>query len=682
MKNRILILGSSGLLGRKLCDVLKKDFDIFSHIHKKDFFADGIKKTRINLFNIKKVREFLIKYKPKVIINTSGITNVEQCERNRSKAYKTNVEINNLFSSLSNKYNFKFVSISSDHLFGVSSKSKFLETDQTFAINYYAHTKIISEKIILSNSDNSLVIRTNFFGEGLYYRKSFSDEIINKLSSGLKISLFNDVYFNPVSISKLSKIILLLIKKNYRGIINISSNEKISKYQFGLLLAKEFKLDRKLIIPIKLNSRKNLIKRPHNMCLDNSKLKKILYRENFLIKDQIKKLDYKTRIEKYIPYGKQSINKIDINSVNKVLNSNFITQGPKINEFEKKIANFVGSKYAVAVSSASAGLHLSCMAYKLNHKSQLITSPITFVSTANAGRHCGSKILFSDIELDSINLDPITLKKNLKKNNEKNLVVPVHFAGLGCDVEKISKLKKKFNFDIIEDASHALGAKYPTGEKIGCCKYSLATVFSFHPVKIIASGEGGIITTNNKDFYKKLISLRSHGMIRENKKFFNKDLKQSPFAYEIHDLGFNYRITDIQSALAISQLDRIKKFIEKRRKIAKVYDKFFSKIPYIDLPQKKFRNLSSNHLYIIRLDFKKLGITRENLIKNLKNDNIGTQVHYIPIPKQPIYYEKNHKKKYKNSFKYYDTCLSIPIHYDLSYKDQLKIIKKIVFYTN
>ena len=302
MKNRILILGSSGLLGRKLCDILKKDFDIFSHIHKKDFFADGIKKTYINLFDIKKIRGFLIKYKPKVIINTSGITNVEQCERNRSKAYKTNVEINNLFSSLSNKYNFKFVSISSDHLFGVSSKSKYLETDQTFAINYYAHTKIISEKKILNNSDNSLVIRTNFFGEGLYYRKSFSDEIIDKLSSGLKVSLFNDVYFNPVSISKLSKIILLLIKKNYKGIINISSNEKISKYQFGLLLAKEFKLDRKLIIPIKLNSKKNLIKRPHNMCLDNSKLKKILYRENFSIKDQIKKLDYKIIIEKFIQY--------------------------------------------------------------------------------------------------------------------------------------------------------------------------------------------------------------------------------------------------------------------------------------------------------------------------------------------------------------------------------------------
>ena len=682
MKKKILILGSSGLLGRNLCIYLKKNFEIFAHFNKRSIYFDGGKKFDFNFFNKKKLTNFLIKYQPNIIINCTGITNVEECEKDKFKAYKINVGINDLFSSLSLKYNFKFISISSDHLHGNNNRKKFSESDLTKAVNYYAYTKIKSENIILKNSKNSLILRTNFFGNGFHYRQSFSDQIVEKLNNGEKLFLFKDVFFNPVLISQLAKIIKILIQKNISGILNISSDEKISKYKFGLMIAKTLNFNSKLIKPITLSSKKKLRKRPKNMALNNSNLKKILKIKKISIADQIKQLRYEKKISKYNPYGKQSINKKDINSVNKVLNSDFITQGPKISEFEKKIANFVGSKYAVAVSSASAGLHLSCIAYKLNNKSQLITSPITFVSTANAGRHCGAKILFSDIELDSINLDPITLKKNLKKNNEKNLVVPVHFAGLGCDVKKISKLKKKFNFDIIEDASHALGAKYPTGEKIGCCKYSLATVFSFHPVKIIASGEGGIITTNNKDFYKKLISLRSHGMIRENKKFFNKDLKQSPFAYEIHDLGLNYRITDIQSALAISQLDRIKKFIAKRRKIAKVYDKFFSKIPYIDLPQKEFRNLSSNHLYIIRVDFKKLGITRENLMKNLKNDNIGTQVHYIPIPKQPIYYEKNHRKKYKNSFKYYDTCLSIPIHYDLSYKDQLKIIKKIFFYTN
>ena len=682
MKKKIFILGSSGLLGRNLCLYLKKNYEIFAHLNKRNVHFDGISKFDFNFFNRKKLINFLIKKKPQIIINCTGITNVEKCEEDKFKAYKINVGINDLFSSLSLKYNFKFISISSDHLYGNNNKKKFSESDLTKPLNYYAYTKIKGENAILKNSNNSLILRTNFFGKGFHYRKSFSDQIIEKLNNGEKLFLFNDVYFNPVLISVLAKTLRTLILKNITGILNISSDEKISKYKFGLMIAKKLNLNPKLIKPISLSSKKKLRKRPMNMTLDNSVLKKILNVKKISIISQIEELKCEKKLNELIPYGKQSINQSDIKSVNRVLKSDFITQGPKIYEFEKKIANYVGAKYAVAVSSASAGLHLSCLAYNLNKKSNLITSPITFVSTANAGKHCGSKIVFSDIDLDTINLDPINLENKLKKNKEKNLVIPVHFAGLGCDMKNINKLRKKYNFDIVEDASHALGARYLTGEKIGCCKYSLATIFSFHPVKIIASGEGGIITTNNEEFYKKLISLRSHGIIRENNKFFNEDLKKSSFAYEIHDLGLNYRITDIQSALAISQLNRIDKFISRRKKIAKIYDKFFSKIPYIELPQKKFRNISSHHLYIIRLNFKKLGINRESLMQNLKNDNIGTQVHYIPIPKQPIYYEKNHQIKYKNSFKYYDTCLSIPIHYDLSYKDQLNIIKKIIFYTN
>lgn len=682
MREKIFILGSSGLLGRNLCHYLKKYYQIIGHINKRSVYLDDIKTVSFDFFNKNELKKFLIKYRPDIIINSTGITNVEECEKDKPKAFKVNVKINGLFSSLSNKYNFKFISISTDHLHGNNPRKKFSEKDITSPINYYAFTKIKSEKLILQNSDNSLILRTNFFGNGFHYRKSFSDQIIEKLINSEKVFLFKDVFFNPVLIAEFAYILKRLIKKNISGILNVSSDEKISKYRFGLMIAKTLNLNSRLISPITLSSKKKLKKRPKNMALDNSVLKKILKIKKISLLNQLKKLKYEKKINKFLPYGRQSINRDDIKSVNKVLKSDFITQGPKIDEFEKKVAHYVGSKYAVAVSSASAGLHLSCLAYNLNKKSNLITSPITFVSTANAGKHCGSKIFFSDIDLNTINLDPISLEKKLKNNKEKNLVIPVHFAGLGCDMKNINKLRKKYNFDIVEDASHALGAKYLSGEKVGCCKYSLATVFSFHPVKIIASGEGGIITTNNKDFYEKLISLRSHGMIRENNKFLNKDLKKSPFAYEIHDLGLNYRITDIQSALAISQLNRIDRFISKRKKIAKIYDKFFSKIPYIELPQRKFRNISSNHLYIIRLNFKKMGISRESLMENLKKDNIGTQVHYIPIPKQPIYYEKNYEKKYKNSFKYYDSCLSIPIHYDLNYKDQINIIKKIIFYTN
>ena len=198
--------------------------------------------------------------------------------------------------------------------------------------------------------------------------------------------------------------------------------------------------------------------------------------------------------------------------------------------------------------------------------------------------------------------------------------------------EKISNLRNKYKFDIIEDASHALGANYKSGEKVGSCKYSLATVFSLHPVKIIASGEGGIITTNNKKFYEKLISLRSHGMIREKINLFINDFKSYNSGYEIQDLGFNYRITDLQCSLGISQLNRIEKFIKKRRLIAKIYDKHFSQIQNIKLPQKKYRQISSNHLYILNLDFKNINIKRNNFMEILKKNNIGTQIHYVPVP--------------------------------------------------
>ena len=682
MKKNLLILGSSGLLGRQLSELFKAQYNVIGHLNKKTYYSKNIRQIKFDIFNSKDLFKVLKKYKPKIVINATGIANVEKCEKEKKYAYKINVKINDLFSSLSNKFNFKFVTISTDHLFGNIKKKKFSEKDKTDALNYYAETKILAEKIVMRNSKKSLIIRTNFFGKGYYYRKSFSDHIIENLQNNKKIYLFKNVYFNPVVISKLHRVLSILIKKNISGILNVCSNEKISKYKFGKLIAKKFKLNTKLIIPISLHDKKNLCARPTNMALDNTKLKQIIKNEKLSIYDQLNNLTLQSKLNVYSPYGKQSINYSDIKSVEKVLKSNFITQGPKISEFETKISNYVGSKYAVAVSSASAGLHLSCLAYELNKNSNLITSPITFVSTANAGKHCRAKVTFSDIDEDTINLDTELLKKKLNNKFDKTIIMPVHFGGLACDMKKISNLRNKYKFDIIEDASHALGANYKSGEKVGSCKYSLATVFSLHPVKIIASGEGGIITTNNKKFYEKLISLRSHGMIREKNKFVHNDLKSYHSGYEIQDLGFNYRITDLQCSLGISQLNRIEKFIKKRRLIAKIYDKHFSKIQNIKLPQKKYRQISSNHLYILNLDFKNINIKRNNFMEILKKDNIGTQIHYVPVPKQPLYLEKNYEKKYTNSFKYYNSCLSIPIHYDLSLGDQLKIINKIKYYTN
>lgn len=365
-----------------------------------------------------------------------------------------------------------------------------------------------------------------------------------------------------------------------------------------------------------------------------------------------------------IPYSKQYIDNKDIKFVSKVLSSKFITQGPLIEEFEKKISKFVGSKYAVAVSSCSAGLHLSAIIAKLKNGKRFITSPNSFCSTANAGIHCGADFDFADIDFKTGNISLDDLKIKLKKYYD--VIIPVHFAGLAVDMKYLKKMSPKKTI-IIEDAAHALGAKYKDGSMVGSCKYSDMTVFSFHPVKSITTGEGGVVTTNNKQYYENLKILRSHGI---EKNF------SLPWHYEMQKLGFHYRITDIQCALGISQLKKLRNFIKKRTKIAKYYDKFFNNFKNCEPLQDKLRNLSANHLYVLKINFKKIKKKRELVMNLLKKKGIGTQVHYIPINSHPFY--KN-KKKYilRNMSKYFDQCLSIPIFFELTKKQQDYIIKSI-----
>ncbi len=369
-----------------------------------------------------------------------------------------------------------------------------------------------------------------------------------------------------------------------------------------------------------------------------------------------------------IPYSRQYIDSNDIKHVVKTLKSKLITQGPIIEKFEKLICKFVGAKYAVAVSSCSAGLHIAAMAGKLNKTKKLLTSPNSFCSTANAGIHCSAKVDFADINIETGNISLINLKQKMRKNKYK-MLIPVHFAGLPVDMKHLKKITPKKTI-IIEDAAHALGANYKDGSKIGCCKYSDMTVFSFHPVKSITTGEGGIVTTNNKGLYENLKILRSHGIVKN----FAKKNKTNPWYYEMQTLGFHYRITDIQCALGISQLKKINGFIRRRRKIAEYYDKFFIKFKNCKPLQLHQRNLSANHLYVLKINFKKIKKSRKKVMEILKKKGISTQVHYIPIYSHPFYREKR-KINLSNMSSYYEQCLSIPIFYSLNKKQQNYIIK-------
>jgi perosamine synthetase len=373
-----------------------------------------------------------------------------------------------------------------------------------------------------------------------------------------------------------------------------------------------------------------------------------------------------------IPYGMHHIDEDDIQAVVDVLKSGILTQGPLTDRFEAEVAEYVGAKYAVAVSSGTAALHLASLAGGVKNGTNSITSPITFVASANAARYAQGDVSFSDIERDTLNISPVALGLALNEHINTKVVIPVHFAGLPCDMQAIKLLADKAGAVIIEDAAHALGACYPDGSRVGSCKNSLMTMFSFHPVKAIAAGEGGMITTNDLGIYRKLLRLRSHGInklddvLQKSAQAFTGD-KLNPWYYEMQELGFHYRITEMQCALALSQFKKLDLFIERRRNLAKRYDQLFEKFENCKPAQKTERHNSAHHLYVLRVDFSSIGIERAVLMNMLKERGIGTQVHYIPVPMQPYYSSGDSQMaKYPIALDYYNQALTIPLFYDLT----------------
>jgi perosamine synthetase len=373
-----------------------------------------------------------------------------------------------------------------------------------------------------------------------------------------------------------------------------------------------------------------------------------------------------------IPYGKHYIDEDDIQAVVNVLRSGILTQGPIVEQFEQEVAAYVGAKYAVAVSSATAGLHLAALAAGIGPGSTLITSPITFVASANAGLYAGGNVAFADIDPQTINMSPASLKKALANNPNTKAVIPVHFAGLPCDMPAIKLLADNVGAVIIEDAAHALGGSYPDGSIVGSCRYSCMTVFSFHPVKAIAAGEGGMITTNDEAVYRKLLRLRSHGINKLDDRLeiasqARTNGETNTWYYEMQELGFHYRITEIQCALALSQFKKLNQFISRRRTLAKKYDEIFTNFRNCRPAQLIGRDFSGHHLYVLRIDFISLGKNRVELMRELKDKGVGSQVHYIPVPMQPYYQKLGiNPKDFSIAVDYYEEALSIPLFYDLT----------------
>ena len=384
-----------------------------------------------------------------------------------------------------------------------------------------------------------------------------------------------------------------------------------------------------------------------------------------------------------IPYGRHHIDEDDIQAVAEVLRHGALTQGPAIEAFEHAISEYVGVKYAVAVSSGTAGLHIAALAAGVGPGTSIITSPITFVASSNAALYCGARVHFADIEPHTINLSPNSISILLKTHLDIAAIIPVHFAGLPCDMETIKHIADNAGVSVIEDAAHALGAKYKDGRMVGCCAYSHLTVFSFHPVKAIAAGEGGMITTNDELTYRKLIRLRSHGVNKLDDPFQNVTQSmtnghKNPWYYEMQTLGFNFRITDIQCALALSQFKKLNSFIARRRVLVKAYDAAFAGFQNVHPAQVTGRDDSGHHLYVIRINFEKTGLSREQLIEALKVRQIGTQVHYIPVPSHPYYRNLGFKSEdYPLAQNYYNEALTIPLFFDLTDDMQEQVISAL-----
>ncbi len=383
--------------------------------------------------------------------------------------------------------------------------------------------------------------------------------------------------------------------------------------------------------------------------------------------------------ESFLPYGRQMIDEADITSVVQTLKSDFLTTGPSVDEFEQAIATYVGAKYAVAFSNGTAALHGACFAASVSHGDEVITTPMTFAASANCILYMGGTPVFADIDLETYNISPNSILQRITPKTKA--IIPVHYTGQPADMDEISKIARDYHLVVIEDGAHALGASYK-GCKIGT--FSDMTVFSLHPVKPITTGEGGIVTTNDSVIYKKLLQFRSHGIVRDADMLIEN---HGPWYHEMQSLGYNYRLTDIQAALGKSQLHKLDSFIARRREIATCYSEAFASLNQVQIPTQRADRESGWHLYILRLKLNLLKCSRKEIFEALRAENIGVNVHYIPVYYHPYYRSLGYQKGLcLNAENLYDEIITLPLFPSMTdgdVEDVVSAVTKVIsFYAH
>lgn len=713
-EKNILITGVSGLLGNNLAYYFRGNNSVLGVYHTNPVSIDCIEVLGLDLTDYVSTRKIVSGFKPDVVIHCASRTDVDRMEDDREGAWQANVLTTRVILDALRDASVKVIYISTDSVYS-GKKGPYKEESETIPCNFYGKTKLESEKLVM-DYPNALILRTNIFGWNIQNKLSLGEWFLDRLRHNKSTHGFSDVFFSPIYTFLLAEILEKCIENDLAGIYNSGGSNSLSKYEFGCKIADIFDYDPVLIRPISLSDSDLTAPRGKDLGMDVSKIENALEKQIPSVNESVKafRKDYERglpeEIKKYrvlnpptvyypvrkdIPYGRQSIDENDINAVVKVLKSYNLTQGSEVGRFEQNICGLVGSKHAVAVNSGTSALHLACLAAGIGHGDEVITSPITFVASANCAVYCDAAPVFCDIDERTYNISPYELEKKI--TDKTRAVIPVHFAGQSCDMAVINEIirKKEQCFGkkifVIEDACHALGSEY-RNKKVGCCEYSDMSVFSFHPVKHITTGEGGMVVTNDEQLGDKIRMLRSHGITNDPEEFQNVDLAfpshnsqftiqnfPNPWYYEQQDLGFNYRITDIQCALGLSQLEKLDMFRKRRRELVNIYNKAFSSVKNIQPPFESTECDSNFHLYVPLFDFEKIGIDRAQFMLELRKKGIQTQVHYIPVHLQS-FYQQNFGTKWgdcPNAEQYYAKCLSIPLSPAMSDLDVERIINDV-----
>ncbi len=703
----MLITGISGLLGNNLACYFRDKYEIVGLYNYHPVTIRGIRTEYCDISNHDSVWGIIREVDPSIIIHCASLTNVEECEQQKSITKDINVIATGNIVECTKNQDVKLIYISTDSVYD-GTRGNFSEADKPNPLNYYGQTKFEGE-LEVAKKDNSLIFRTNIFGWNIQDKKSLGEWILGELEANRQINGFRDAFFSSIYTMEFARVIDIAVRMDLKGTYNCGTSDSCSKYEFAKKIAARFGFSKKLITPISIDDFGFKAKRGKKLTLNTAKIQKDIDYRLPTIDQSIESFyrDYKCRmpqdikleqkateeISSHINYGRQCIDHNDIQAVVRTLRSERITQGPEVEEFENRLVEYCGAKYAVAVNSGTAALHLACLVSDIKEGDEVITSPNTFVASANCAVYCGAKPVFSDISLKTYNILPDEI--GAKINNRTRAVVPVHFAGQSCEMDSVYNLVKKKEEEfsqkimIIEDASHAMGSFFK-GKKVGACSYADMTTMSFHPVKHITTGEGGAILTNNEQFYNKLRRLRNHGITKVPIEMFGDDVayqpvtalnksELNPWYYEQIDLGHNYRITDIQCALGLSQLKKLESFRNRRREIVDMYNQAFQGTAGLQVPYESEHCNTNFHLYVVLIDFVSIGISRAEVMKELERQGIYTQVHYIPVHTQPYFQKKYHTGwgDCPNAEQYYQNCLSLPLFPLMTDSDTKRVISAI-----